>query len=158
MINAIYCGRQRKFTRILQKGFDVNFRDEEGMTLLMLVILAEKGSYQMVEKLVEHDADINAREPRQNWTALHFAARDGLADVVRLLLENDAEVDPRDSFGNTPLWRAIMSPKRSNDVIQLLLSHGADINKVNNYKVSPLGLAETIADTSLIKILKGTSD
>ena len=43
------------------------------------------------------------------WTALHFAAAVGDADMCSLLLDHDATVDAKDSSGITPLVRCCIS-------------------------------------------------
>ena len=37
--------------------------------------------------LIENVADVNAAE-KDKWTALYFAAQDGHADVVKVLIQN----------------------------------------------------------------------
>lgn len=155
MVEAIYCHKKRKLLRAIDKGADVNSRDEDGTTTLMHALLAENVDRKIVELLVEKGVDINARDPKQGWTALHLAARDGHSDIVRFLLENGAEVDARDIFGNTPLGKAVMNYKGNNEVIHLLLAHGADKKIGNNEGVSPMSLAQTIGDPTLIDALKG---
>ena len=69
-------------------------------------------------------------------TALHLGASKGHLEVVRLLLDNGAELDPRlglinSSYGYqlagaTPLILAVAN--RNTEVVQLLLARGADRN------------------------------
>lgn len=54
-----------------------------------------------------------------------------------------------DIFGNTPLWRAVMSFKDDPTIISELLQSGADPSKVNTSGVSPWTLAETIGNPQL---------
>jgi len=53
-------------------------------------------------------ADVNAAE-KDGWTALHWAAMEGHTDVVRLLLQNGANVEAVTERGLTPL-RSATSP------------------------------------------------
>ena len=55
-------------------------------------------------------------------TPLHFAARDGYADVVKLLLDADANPNDKDSW--TPLHSAGIN--REARVEQMLLAAGGD--------------------------------
>jgi ankyrin repeat protein len=64
--------------------------------------------------------------------------------VVKLLLKAGAAVDPRDSYGNTPLWRAVFQSEGDGEVIQLLRKAGADPYIENKHGNSPLKLARTI--------------
>ncbi|MDX6248936.1 MAG: hypothetical protein QOF10_2296 [Kribbellaceae bacterium] len=47
----------------------------------------------------------------QSWTPLHFAAQEQRAEVTETLLRAGAEVDARDAYGNTPLWRAVFTSR-----------------------------------------------
>jgi len=108
----------------------------------------------MIEYLVEHGADVNAVEKGERWTPLHFAAREQKVQLVKILLDRGAAVDPVDAYGNTPLWRCIMSTyPRNPAVVDLLLAHGADPRHKNNCDVSPIDVAQTMGNLVLVKRL-----
>ncbi len=69
--------------------------------------------------------------------ALHWAAENGLIDIAALLIEQGADVDETDHFGNTALHLALAYA----DLIQLLLENGADVNAKNAMGNTPLHLA-----------------
>jgi ankyrin repeat protein len=98
-----------------------------------------------VETLLSSGSDPNAVDD-SGWTPLHFAARASTPEVVKLLLNAGAAVDPRDSFGNTPLWRAVFHSRGEGEVIRLLRTAGADPYIDNKHGSSPLKLARTIAN------------
>ncbi len=82
---------------------------------------------EVVQKLIEYDADIHAEEWLR-WTPLHWALnnhkdKDGF--IVRLLLEHGANVNALTKGGLTPLHLASQSGVP--EVVRLLLEHGADI-------------------------------
>lgn len=52
--------------------------------------------------LVENGAEVDAHHDRDGRTPLYFAALEDSIDVVRFLVENGADVNPRSAFG-TPL-------------------------------------------------------
>lgn len=58
-------------------------------------------------------------------TFLHIAAAKGLLDVVQVLVEGGAAVDPRDLDGWTPLHAA--AAWKSPSVVHCLVSGGADV-------------------------------
>lgn len=58
----------------------------------------------------------------QNFTAMHLAARNGYADIVQLLAERGANLDPRNSRGETPIMLAVQAGRL--DVVRLLPSLG----------------------------------
>ena len=87
--------------------------------------------FEVVQKLIEYDADIDARD-EDGWTPLYWASEgfyleDG--SVVQLLLERGADVNARADDGSTPLHRA--SAYAALEVARLLLKHGADVEAVD---------------------------
>jgi ankyrin repeat protein len=69
--------------------------------------------------------------------ALHWAAENGLIDIASLLIDQGADADEPDHFGNTALHLALAYP----DMIELLLDSGADVNAKNALGNTPLHLA-----------------
>jgi len=68
---------------------------------------------------------------------LHFAARRGNDQIVKVLLEHPkVKVDVRDSSGKTALHMACSEGQSS--VCQLLLNKGADIKVVSAANTTPL--------------------
>ncbi|MEO7702080.1 MAG: ankyrin repeat domain-containing protein [Opitutus sp.] len=63
-------------------------------------------------------------------------------------------VDPVDVHGNTPLWRAVFNSCGRGELIELLISRGADPTKKNKSGTTPKDLAETIANYEVAKFLK----
>ena len=80
---------------------------------------------------------------------LHWAASQGLVEIVSLLIEQGARVDAVDWFGNTPLHAGIRYPQ----VVQRLLDSGAPVNARNAFGNTPLHLA--VADRRVVEILLG---
>lgn len=76
---------------------------------------------------------------------MHYAAQGNLTDIAKLLIENGADLEVKDNYGNTPLSRATFSSRGYGDLIKLLLSYGAD----RNNGVGPLKLANTIANYNI---------
>lgn len=69
---------------------------------------------------------------------------------MEALLAAGAAVDPVDSMGNTPLFRAVFNAKGDPSVVRLLVVAGADADHPNATGQSPRGLARLIGnyDTS----------
>jgi uncharacterized protein len=84
--------------------------------------------------------------PVSGWAALHCAAQANCSATASLLVEAGADLELRDVFGNTPLWRATMAFKGNGSVIKLLLGAGANPNTENKSGVSPAALANTIGN------------
>jgi ankyrin repeat protein len=70
-----------------------------------LFCFAKWGSGLIVSRLLEAEADVNARDCYRQ-TALHGLASDGDVTAQRLLLKNRADVNVHDDDGRTPLHHA----------------------------------------------------
>ncbi|XP_074662874.1 E3 ubiquitin-protein ligase HECTD1-like [Tubulanus polymorphus] len=101
-------------------GFDVNFMDDVGQTLLNWA--SAFGTQEMVEFLCERSADVN-RGLRSS--SLHYAACFGRPQIVKTLLRYGANPDLRDEDGKTPLDKAReRGDEGHREVIQILQSPG----------------------------------
>ena len=52
---------------------------------------------------------VGEKRGKRGWTALHFAARENLALIVKKLVKAGAVVELQDEHGNTALFRAVFS-------------------------------------------------
>lgn len=84
-----YKGNMAILQDLLAQGVNVNARDEQGGTALMLAALA--GNAEVVRLLLERGADANAQSDGGN-TALIAAAGKGHVEILQILL--DAGADP----------------------------------------------------------------
>jgi ankyrin repeat protein len=151
LTEAVLSGNVDAVAERLGAGDDVNERDGDHRTPLMHAAI--DGNADLVRLLTASGADVDTRD-RSGFSALHFAAQDFNLDVVRALLDAGAEVDVEDSFGNTPLGRAVFNSKGRGEMIQLLLSRGADKTRKNRNGVSPLDLARSVSNYDLRKYLE----
>ncbi|RRT65943.1 hypothetical protein B296_00040621 [Ensete ventricosum] len=67
---------------------------------IRLMYLANEGDLAGIEETLASVVDVNFRDI-DGRTALHVAACQGFADVVQLLLDKGAQVDPEDRWGST---------------------------------------------------------
>jgi len=79
---------------------------------------ARLGHLQVAEVLLNHGADVNAREGESKLTPLHRAAIYGQSKLVALLLAHKADRNAKSWDGKTPLNFAQES--MDDDTIQLL--------------------------------------
>ena len=121
--------------------------DDFGRNELHYVAVDNPESEHEVEinKLIKLGIDVNAQD-KEGWTALHFAAQRQSVPAVKALLIAGADIEIKDSHGNTPLFRAVFNSQGSGEIITMLLEAGANPDSENNYGVSPRNLAETIAN------------
>ncbi len=115
---------------------------------------ANHQNFEVVQKLIEYDADIHA-EDDTGWTPLHWASRGHHfknGSVVRLLLEHGANVHARSSGGWTPLY--VASFNGALEVVRLLLEHGADVEAKNNEGKTALQEAAGRRRDEVVKLLR----
>ena len=164
---AVRLDNVRTVQALLQRGFDPNTVNPEGIPALMLAVrepslkvaellaswpktktelrndkdesvlmlAALKGHFSLVQKLVEHDADVN----KPGWTPLHYAASAGHAQIVEYLLEYSAYIDAESPNGTTPLMMAAMYG--SPEAVKVLIQAGADLHQKNQLGLSALDFA-----------------
>ena len=102
------------------------------------------GIHDVVKFLVfEHSQDVDAGGLWYNATPLILASREGHLEVVRILLECNADPKIRDDETYNPLERA--SKVGDVEVAQILLEHGADAKTQDKYNWTPLHMASTEA-------------
>ena len=118
-------------------GADPDLRGNQMTTLLHSA--AYYGDLEVVQKLVEYDADVNAKD-KEGRTPFYNAS-EGIypkdCSVHRLLLELGADVDARANNGSTALHNASNHGARL-EIIRLLLERGADINARSTDDSTPL--------------------
>ena len=82
---------------------------------------------------------------------LLWAANRGHSVMVALLIENEANIDIRDSKGRTPLMRAAHGGH--NEVMKVLCEKGADVNGKANNHYTAIMWAASAGHTGTVKIL-----
>ncbi len=116
---------------LLERKAKIDGVSKNGQTPLHAA--AQEQSLAAIAFLLDHKADINARETKVGRTPLHFAIEDGAGldepsesralPAVRLLLERKADVTIKDARGRTPLALAIEMNYMK--VAEMLRKHGA---------------------------------
>ena len=123
-------------------------------------IAAYNGNSGVVRLLCqEYGVDVNCStsktledEPKKGITALEWAARKGHAEVVKVLLDNKADVNASDTDGVTPLY--IAARNGHIDVVKLLLDNKADVNASRHTDGdTPLYMAAQNGHIDVVKLL-----
>jgi ankyrin repeat protein len=159
-------------TALLEAGADP---DASGARVPPLLICSRTGNVAAVRTLIARKANVNAREPLRDQTALMWAVSQRRADVARVLIEHGADVrarsrvtravvnraNPTDIYtavvgtvsqgGSTPLLFAA----RQGDVecARLLVASGADVNELLPDGTSALTVAAHSDHAALVAFL-----
>jgi ankyrin repeat protein len=135
---------------LVEQGADVNAADTVGVTPLIAAAFVDNGA--VARFLVEKGANVNARGTVGANTALMGASINGNADLTRLLLAHEADVNAISAdrggtvkngpvaFGNvTSLHLSVSSG--SPETVRLLLDGGARVNAQDIRGMTPLMFA-----------------
>ena len=96
-------------------------------------------------------ANVEDRGIKGDCTPLMEAASSGFVEIVKLLLQHDADITAQSSSGNTALHYAAIGGHQ--DVVRLLLEHGANIEEHNENGHTPLMEAAAHGQVGVGKIL-----
>ncbi len=124
--------------------------DGDGRTPLFYAVA--KDDANRVRALIEAGANVNVRD-KNGETPLHVAAKEFRLAAAAMLIAYGAKVDAQDNQGNTPLFRAVFESRGRGEMIQQLLSAGADKMLLNRYGVSPEMAARSITNYDVARHL-----
>ena len=152
---------------LLQRGFDPNTVNPEGVAGLMLAVREPSlkvadllAGWPKVKTEIRNDKDESvlmlaalkgylplvkklvahdADVNKTGWTPLHYAASGGHVAVIEFLLESSAYIDAESPNGTTPLMMAAMYG--SPEAVKVLIQAGADLTVKNQMGLSALDFA-----------------
>jgi ankyrin repeat protein len=164
---AIVADDARSVQALLQRGFDPNTVNPEGLPALMLALRVPAPkvadalvgwSQTIVEvrnaqdesplmlaalrgqlELVKKLVERDADVNKTGWTPLHYAATGGHVPVIEFLLEHSAYIDAESPNGTTPLMMAAMYG--SPEALKHLIQAGADLQIKNGANMTALDFA-----------------
>lgn len=118
------------------KALDINQKDDRGLTPLHRAIHANDTN--LFNELLEAGANPNLANT-QEFTPLMMAVSEGNTYMIRYLLEKGAAINAFNEYGNTALHEAIMHSYHGyqEEVIQILLNAGANLEIENNERLTP---------------------
>jgi len=121
-------------------------------TLFELSISEEKS--EIVELLIKKGANFNfiKNEYGDKFVALKSACIMQNLKIVKILIENGADVNIAGYEGRTALFDAIEATRANKEIISYLIQNGADIHKEDDKGITPLSFAQT-NKKSLVKVL-----
>jgi len=128
---AIYNERRDIALLLLEHGADTETRSNRDQTALYMA--SSRGYADVMRSLIDRGADLNAickdydeYDNHVEWTPLHVAISKEHRDIAILLLERGADTETWSGQDQTALYMA--SDRGCADIVQQLISHGADLN------------------------------
>ena len=96
---------------------------------------AKTGNYNLIESFIKKSVNVNQFQGGES-PALLYAAAYGYIEIVKLLVENGADVNLKDDDGDTPLENAVGMIKP--EVVKYLLEEKADAKVKNKEGITPI--------------------
>ena len=137
--------------RLLDSGTDVNAKDKNGSHALTWALAGNHREAALF--LLENGAAANLIDDDDDATPLLYAAGQGDAELVALLLKKNAPANTPNDRGETPLLRA--SSGGFIDVVAALVEHGADVNLSDDQYCSPMLAAASAGHAEVVEYLLG---
>jgi truncated hemoglobin YjbI len=153
--DAATAGNVAIVEELMRLGADPNAVDDAGHAPLYYVGngCALESGREVVHALARAGANVNVQGGIKRCTALHMAARRGTVPVAEGLLDCGADIEVRDSLGETPLRRAVNCGK--SEMVALLLSRGADAHSRGSKGLTPCQVARGAAMKRLLEPYAG---
>ncbi len=142
LIQATQRGDREAVLKLLQEGADINVRDPQGRTPVM--IATSQHNTDMVRALLQAGADVNIRDNNKENPLLHAGAQ-GWLDILRLAIEAHADTSLTNRFGGISIIPA--SERGHVEVVRELLTRtDINVNHINNLGWTALLEAIVLSD------------
>ncbi len=136
--------------RLIELGADLSHQNDKGSTPLYWA--CRYGFEELVEVLIkEGHANIHQQRKLGLFSPIVLTAALGYTNIVKILLENGANVNLQVQNGYTPLHHA--AENGHVDTIEMLLEHGADIHQETDFGDDALLLAAASHEIEALEVL-----
>ena len=134
---------------LIDMGADVNLNISSGKNVLSEA--SRMGYIEVVELLIENDADVNQKNDVDGSSPLGLACLNNYEDIAKLLISKKADVNHKDREGYTPLmWASYHGNK---ELVELLIKHGAKVNDKNKNGHSVLISGVSSGNKEVVELL-----
>ena len=149
-ITSIALEKDDRFNKV-KYLHDINEQDCCGVSLLWEAVL--KNDLCLVKQLLSMGANPNITT-NDGWTPLHLCAQNYYVECAKILISNHADVNHKDKWGKNVISVAAYWSENRGEMINLLLSHGANPHDKNYFGISAIDIALTIANYDVKQFFK----
>ena len=150
--HAACVGQPQMVEALLKAGIGIETRSRSGHTPLHLA-----SSFKNVDTmrvLLAHGANVNAQDRDGDTCLIYLPQVQAPPSTYRFLFEQPGiNVNLANGLGETPL-HLMAKWNTSQDIVEMLLEKGADLNVRTNQGKTPLDVAEDSANSELAKFLR----
>lgn len=146
---AVAEGNIAMVQEILNRGYDVNQKDNSGSTPIMVVA----SNAEMLNFLLKKGANINDAN-KFKMTLLSYVVQDGNVEQAKLLISKGAKINTKHENGMTLMHYAALSGNP--EMFKFLAKKGLDMNAKDKNGKTPLDYAweSEFSDADTLKALK----
>jgi len=130
LLDAVGNGNIEMAKYLLGKGAYINAMDDKGYTALHEAAKANNADFVLY--LIRYGANVNLAGGYNKGTVLHHAAEKGKLQIVKQLIENNADITALTYDNYTALHRAVLATKLK--TTKYLVENGADVNTIGDPK------------------------
>ncbi|KAM4534137.1 ankyrin repeat and SAM domain-containing protein 6 isoform 1-T1 [Odontesthes bonariensis] len=128
VFSALKLGNSQLVKEILEEDpAQVNSSNQDGASPLMMA--AVSGQLEVVQLMVEKNADVDKQDSVHGWTALMQATYHGNKDIVKYLLSQGADVNLRAKNGYTAFDLVMLLNDPDTELVRLLASVCMQVDK-----------------------------
>lgn len=131
---------------LLEKGAIVNMVNGENRTPIFRAV--QFGQEGILDMLIQAGGDVNLGE-----SPMHEAVLFEELHILKKLINEETEIDPLNNYENTPL--AIAQRQGSTEVIDFLISKGADPKKVKSFNLRGDYVGQPLPGSEAVIFAKG---
>ena len=153
--------KDKNFERIkelIENGVDINIQNHNGNLLHYACYFSRNLNFIIF--LINNGININFKTMCDRRTPLHIVCYnnsdidnlDNDLDIVKILINNEADINSIDIYGDTPLHDACC--RGLIEIVDELISLGADLYKKNNRGNTPLNIARNCGYSYIVEKYK----
>ena len=146
---ALYQERPDRARILIENGAKLTTAKQKELAEEVLLQAALDKDTDVMRSLIAQGVNVNIKEKHHGQTLLHFAVYHiKNEELVKLLIENKADVNAKDNDDTTPLHYA-----KSVTIAKLLINNGADINVKDKSGYNPLDKAQNRGNSDVVTML-----